>query len=524
MKRLTRSVAAAIGFLALSAAAPAAAPPKPKLVVAIAVDQFCYDYLQRFRDDYQAGIARLLQQGGVFTDAHYLHAATVTAAGHSTFLSGAVPSVSGIIANEWFDRDRNAAVTSVSDPESKIVGGIPGAPGSSPRRMLVDTIGDQLKIRHGKEAKVISVSIKDRSAILPGGHMADGAFWFDPDSSHWVTSDYYGEKLPDWARAVNDQHPVRRYVGLRWFPFGASEESGTPFCTMVAGTDLRYCGNIEATPWGNELIEEFAEAALEGEQLGRHAGTDLLAISYSANDYVGHALGPDDPAVRDMAIRTDRLLGRLFEKIEQRIGAGNMLVVLTADHGVAPVPEVNQARHMPGGRISEPLLTRNITAALVERFGPGEWLHPGSPTMAYFNLKTIKAHNLDRAAVERVAAEVAARTPHIARVYTRTQLMSGSLPQDEVSRAVSVGYYAPRSGDLMIVQEPYYLFDATGTSHGTPYDYDNHVPVIFMGAGIKPGFYSQRTAVNDIAPTLAQMLGVARPAGASGHVLSQMLE
>jgi predicted AlkP superfamily pyrophosphatase or phosphodiesterase len=524
MRRLARSVFIVLTALGLAVASPAEAPRTPKLVVAIVVDQFRYEYLLRFRGDYNAGLARLLQQGAVLTDAHYIHAATVTAVGHSTFMSGAVPAVSGIIANEWFDRDSNGSVTSVSDPSSKIVGGIPGAMGSSPRRMLVDTVGDQLKIREGKDSKVISISIKDRSAILPGGHMADGAYWFDPDSSHWVTSNYYTDKLPEWARAVNDQHPLRRFIGARWFPFGAADESGTPFCTMVAGTELRYCGSPEATPWGNEMIEEFAEAALEGEQLGRHAGTDLLAISYSANDYVGHALGPDDPAVRDISIRTDRLLGKLFDRIEQSVGAGNMLVVLTADHGVAPVPEVNQERRMPGGRISDMFLARTMTAALVERFGPGEWLHPGPASMAYLNLKTIKQHNLDRAAVEKVAAEAAAKVPHIARVYTRSQILNGTVPQDEISRAVSVGYYAGRSGDLIVLQEPFYLFDQTGTSHGTPYEYDNHVPVIFMGSGIKAGVYAQRAAVNDVAPTLAQILGVAKPAGASGQVLAQILQ
>jgi predicted AlkP superfamily pyrophosphatase or phosphodiesterase len=524
MNRFVRSVLAATAALVLPFAAAADAPRKPKLVVAIVVDQFRYEYLLRFRGDYQAGLARLLQHGAVFTDAHYIHAATVTAVGHSTFMSGAVPALSGIIANEWYDRESGATVTSVSDPTSKLVGGIPGATGSSPRRMLVDTLGDEIKIRDGRNSRVISVSIKDRSAILPGGHMADGAYWFDPDSSHWVSSSYYMDTLPEWARRINDQHPTRRYIGGRWFPFGAPDESGTPFCTMVAGAETRYCGSLEATPWGNEMIEEFAEAALEGEQLGKHSGTDVLAISYSSNDYVGHALGPDDPAVRDMSIRTDQVLGRLFEKIEQSIGAGNMLVVLTADHGVAPVPEVNQSRRMPGGRISEPFLARQMAAALTERFGPGEWLLPSPASMPYFNLKTIKQHNLDRAAVEKVAAEVAAHFPHIARVYTRSQLMSGTVPLDDISRAVSVGFYAARSGDLLVLQEPYYLFDATGTSHGTPYEYDNHVPVIFMGPGIKAGVYSQKTAVNDIAPTLAQILGVAKPAGASGRVLDQMFE
>jgi predicted AlkP superfamily pyrophosphatase or phosphodiesterase len=518
MKRCVRIL------LFLLAALPLLSAGKPKLVVAIVIDQFRYDYLLRFRDSYNAGLSRLLDHGAVFTDAHYPQATTVTAVGHSTFMSGALPAVSGIIGNEWYERESNGTVTSVSDPDSKMVGGIPGATSSSPRRLLVSTVGDELKIREGRNSKVISVSIKDRSAVLPGGHMADGAYWFDTDSSRWVSSSHYMEALPAWAKAVNDLHPLRRYVGARWFPFDAKDESGTPFCTMVAGTEVRYCNGVEATPWGNEMIEEFAEAAFDGESLGRHSGTDILAISYSSNDYVGHAVGPDDPAVRDISIRTDRILGKLFQKIDQAIGAGNTLVVLTADHGVAPVPEVNQARHMPGGRLSDVVLNQAITEALTKKFGPGAWLLPASATMPYLNLKLIQEHGLDRSDVEKVAAQAAAQVPHIARVYTRTQLLTGNVQQDPISLAVSKSFYGARSGDLFVLQEPYYLFDATGTSHGTPYDYDTHVPVIFLGPGIKPGAYRAPIAVNDIAPTLAQILGVARPSGASGRVLSEILE
>jgi hypothetical protein len=508
-------------LLATSLLAPAA--PRPKLVLAIVVDQFRYDYLLRFRGDYHAGLSRLLNQGAVFTDAHYIHAATVTAAGHSTFLSGATPSVSGIIANEWYDRESAATVTSVADRETKIVGGIPGAAGASPRRLLVSTVGDELKMREGASSKVFSISLKDRSAILLAGHMADGAFWFDTDSSHWVTSSFYMETLPAWAKQINDSHPSRRYIGARWLPFGASEESALPFCTMVAGTEVRFCDGLEKTPWGNEMIEEAAEQVISAERLGQHSGTDLLALSFSSNDYIGHAVGPDDPSIRDISIRTDRLLGKLFDAAEQAAGPGNTLVVLTADHGVAPLPELNQERHMPGGRIPEALLVRTIKEALAKKYGPGEWLMPGPVSMPYLNLKLIREHNLDRAAVERTVADIASAFPHIARAYTRTQLLAGAVQQDSIARAISVGYYGPRSGDLIVLQEPYYLFDTTGTSHGTPYDYDNHVPVIFMGAGIRPGAYRERIAVNDIAPTLAEILGLERPTAAAGQVLREIL-
>jgi predicted AlkP superfamily pyrophosphatase or phosphodiesterase len=508
-----------VTFLAAAAILPAA---PPKLVLAIVIDQFRYDYLLRFRSDYHSGFARLLEKGAVFTDAHYLHAATVTAVGHATFLTGATPSISGIIANEWYDRESGQTVTSVSDPATKLVGGNTDRAGSSPRRLLVSTVGDELKIQRG-ESRVIGISIKDRSAILPAGHMADGAYWYDDHANAWVTSSYYRGELPDWAKKLNQEQPAARYAGAKWLPFDAKGDSAKPFCSMTKDTGVRFCGSIEATPWGNEMIEEFAERALEGENLGHHASTDVLAVSFSSNDYVGHAVGPDDPAVRDISIRTDRLLGKLFDAIDGRIGAGNTLVILTADHGVAPVPEVNQARKMPGGRLNGGELTAKITDALTKRFGPGKWLLASSGGMLYFNQDLIRAQKLDPAEVELVAAEAGLEQHHITRVYTRSQLVDGAVQHDEISRAFSVGFLGQRSGDLFVLQEPYYLFEATGTSHGTPYDYDNHVPVIFLGPGIKPGKYSTRIAVNDIAPTLAEILNVEQPSGSIGRILSEIL-
>ncbi len=506
-------------FLVAAALLPAA---PPKLVLAIVIDQFRYDYLLRFRADYHSGLARMLDNGAVFTDAHYLHAATVTAVGHGTFLTGATPSISGIIANEWYDRESGQTVTSVSDPATKLVGGNTDRAGSSPRRLLVSTVGDELKIQRG-ESRVIGISITDRSAILPAGHMADGAYWYDDHANAWVTSSYYRGELPDWAKKLNQEQPAARYAGAKWLPFDAKGDSAKPFCSMTKDTGVRFCGSIEATPWGNEMIEEFAERALEGENLGHHASTDVLAVSFSSNDYVGHAVGPDDPAVRDISIRTDRLLGKLFDAIDGRIGAGNTLVILTADHGVAPVPEVNQARKMPGGRLNGGELTAKITDALAKRFGPGKWLLASSGGMLYFNQDLIRAQKLDPAEVELVAAEAGLEQHHIARVYTRSQLVDGAVQHDEISRAFSVGFFGQRSGDLFVLQEPYYLFEATGTSHGTPYDYDNHVPVIFLGPGIKPGKYSTRIAVNDIAPTLAEILKVEQPSGSIGRILSEIL-
>jgi predicted AlkP superfamily pyrophosphatase or phosphodiesterase len=513
----------AVCSISFLVAASSESPQRPKLLLAIVIDQFRYDYLLRFRSDYNSGLERLLEHGAVFTEARYPQAVTVTAVGHSTFLSGAPPSVSGIISNEWYDRDLEQTITSVFDPATKLVGGVTGAIGSSPRRLLVSTVADEVKIRNG-DSKVIGVSIKDRGAILPAGHMADAAYWYDPDSNHWVTSSFYRADLPAWVEKLNDEKVYLQHLGDSWRPFDAKDESTPPFCTMVAGVSVRFCGGLESTPWGNEMIEQFAESAIDGESLGQHSGTDILTVSFSSNDYVGHTVGPDDPAVRDISIRIDRLLGKLLDYADRRIGAGKTLVVLTADHGVAPVPEVNQARKMPGGRLSEPHLTQTINNALTRRFGAGKWLMPGVILNPYLNLNLIKSHKLDPAEVERVAADSVMAESHISRVYTRHDLLAGRVQMDPLGRALTLSFYGPRSGDVFIVPEPYYLTEATGTSHGTPYGYDTHVPVIFFGPQIKPGIFHQNIAVNDIAPTLATLLGVETPSGSIGRVLTEIFE
>ncbi|HEX5226127.1 MAG TPA: alkaline phosphatase family protein [Bryobacteraceae bacterium] len=510
-------------FIGAARISPAAPPAhRPKLLLAIVIDQFRYDYLLRFRNDYHGGFERLLKEGAVFTDAHYPQAATLTAVGHSTFLTGAPPSLSGIIGNEWFDRESGRAVTSVFDPTTKLVGGAQGQPGSSPWRLEVSTVADELKIQGG-DSHVIGVSIKDRSAILPAGHTADAAYWYDSRSNHWVTSTYYRSDLPQWVQAVNAKESYKQFIGATWLPVDAKGALAKPFCTMVTGTATRYCGSIEATPWGNEMIEGFAEAALAGEKLGHHSGTDVLTVSFSSNDYVGHAVGPDDPAVRDISIRTDRLLGKLLDDVDREVGAGNTLVVLTADHGVAPVPEVNQARHMPGGRLNQEQLIALMTDALVKRYGPGKWFSAPSATMPYLNLELVHAKKLDVNEVEFVAADAARQAAHIARVYTRHELMTGAVQRDFIGNAISLEFFAPRFGDLYILPEPYYLFDAAGTTHGTPYDYDTHVPLIFYGQGILAGIHPRRVMVNDAAPTLAEILGVERPSGSIGEVLREIV-
>ncbi|MCU1261756.1 MAG: type phosphodiesterase/nucleotide pyrophosphatase [Bryobacterales bacterium] len=501
-------------FLLLGGVLPAfsqTARPEPKLVVTIVVDQFRYDYLTRFRPGYHAGIDRLLTKGAVFADAHYIHFPTVTAVGHSTILTGATPSISGIIANEWYDRPSGATVTSVFDPDAKALGA--EVPASSPKRLLVSTIGDELRTVT-EQAKVVGISLKDRAAILPVGRMANGAYWFDNKSGNFISSTYYFPALPGWVKEFNAGRPADKYAGMEWM--------GTKYA--AAGEHLN--ASLAASPWGNELVEAFAESAIQGEQLGQRGVTDLLAVSFSSNDYVGHALGPDSPEVKDMAFRTDLLFGKFFAFLEKQVGMKDVLVVMTSDHGVAPVPEVSVARKMPGGRFGAGTVEKTIQAALERKYGPGKWVAGSFESATYLNSELIEERKLDHAAVDRTAAEGLAALPHVMIVYTREQLMNGAFREDPTGIRVANGFYPSRSGDVFVVLEPYWLFGggSKGTTHGTTFDYDTHVPVIFMGAGIKPGKYYGSVAVNDIAPTLAAMLNLETPSGSVGRILSEMFQ
>jgi predicted AlkP superfamily pyrophosphatase or phosphodiesterase len=526
MKRILTSIFLA-AIVAVAAPVTGNTGSKPKLVVAIIIDQFRYDYLTRFRSEYHGGLDELMRQGADFTNAFYAQVPTVTAVGHSIFLSGAMPSVSGIIANEWYDRRDERVVTSVCDwsvhtigaPESGKKSGCTDEDPASPKRLLVSTLGDELRDA-SPQSKVIGISIKARAAILPSGHRANGAFWFDPASGNFVSSSFYMDSLPEWARRFNDEKLAAEYVHKSW--------PGFPQWHVESHGSLPYA-NLAASPWGNELIEKFAEHAIEGEKLGQRGVTDLLTISFSSNDYVGHRVGPDAPEVRDMAIRTDRLLARLFQFIERNTGMTNTLVVLSADHGVAPTPAQDAAVKMPGGYIAENP-AEVVEKALDQRFGQAKWLLPGNPEMLYLNRSAIEnVHSAGGRTVTyneifQVARQALFADPqlHVARVYTSRQLDDG-VAGDFIARAEMNGYFPARSGDIFIVFDPYYVFGHSGTSHFSPYAYDRHVPILFMGHGIKPGKYNETITPNDIAPTLAAMLSVQTPSGSSGRVLTEML-
>ncbi|HEY0961560.1 MAG TPA: alkaline phosphatase family protein [Pseudomonadales bacterium] len=508
----SRNLLAAAVVLAASAHASAQETPaaRPTLVLAIVVDQMRYDYLGRYEAEFDSGLKRLVDEGAVFTNANYDAAPTVTAVGHSTILSGATPSVSGIAGNTWYERSEGRNVQSITDADVSPLGG--GA-GASPKRLLVSTIGDELKIS-GKGGKVYGVSLKDRSAILPAGRMADGAFWFDGSSGNFVSSTWYFDALPAWASDFNAAKHADRFAGER---FGD--------VTMpAAGIDLY--GEIDASPFADQLVLDFALTVLEAEQLGTDAQTDLLSVSFSAMDYVGHSSGPDTPLIREMALAIDERVGELIEAAEAQAGAGNVLVVFTADHGVAPVPEENVAKRLPGGRYDARAEREAVETALDAAFGAGDYVEGVADFSYYLRREPVPGKSIAYADMERVAADTLRTQPRVARVYTRSELAAGLVNGDAIDRRVRNGFNTLHSGDVLAIHEPNWLAGGFGgTNHGSPYSYDTHVPVIFWGAPnlVQPGHYHAEAAVHDIAPTLAAQLGIAQPSGSIGRVLGEML-
>lgn len=514
--------------LALSAAQ---LPNKPKLVVGIVIDQFRYDYLTRFRADYHGGLDRLLRNGADFTNAHYLQTPTKTAVGHSIFMSGAMPAVSGIVSNDWYDRRAKKLVTSVCDWTVQVVGAdnpkqqskCTDEDPASPRRLLVTTVGDELRNAH-EDSRVVGISLKARAAILPSGHRANAAFWFDARSGNFISSTFYCDRLPAWAEAFNAKKLPAKYVTQIWpdFPnwsFRADAKSAEPYA------------NIPSSPWGNEMVERFAEAAIDGEKLGQRNATDLLTVSFSSNDYIGHKVGPDAPEVRDMAIRVDAQLGKLFDLIDRKIGLQNTIIVLTADHGVSSTPAFNREHQMPGTYVSAGA-TDIVRKALNSRFGAADWIEFGNNEGIYLNWKTVdefrskNGGHVDLSEIYNTAEQAILSAPelHAVRVYNREELEAG-IAGDFIAQSFMYGFFPRDSADLEIVYEPGAILGAgSGTTHFSPYGYDSHVPVLFMGPRIRPGRYAQKIAPNDIAPTLATMLDIETPSGSSGSVLTEILQ
>ncbi len=539
-----------LAFVGLAGAAEIA---PPKLAVVIAVDQLRADYLVRFRPYFgEGGFRRLLEGGADFQNAHYRHGITVTAPGHAQILSGVFANVHSIIGNEWLDRASWEQINSVEDRASPLVGINPAelgpaqakAPektGRSPRNFSALTVGDQLKQRDGAKAKVFTASNKDRSAILLGGKLGDAAYW--DENGKFVTSRHYRAELPAWVVAFNAEKRLEADFGKVWtrlLPAEVYEKVQGPddapgetvdfgFTrvfpkTVTGGTaamSAKFFTADENAPFSTEALGRFVERAVVEERLGRHEGTDLLGVSFSQLDAIGHSYGPDSHEVMDSVLRLDRVLAAIFDRIDREVGLARCVVVLTADHGVAPLPE--GAKDKAGGRIKVAELDAAVKLALDAAYGAlpkGEnWFTRDGPA---YHLRTAALAGKNVAAKDAaiVVKTALLTTPVVAEAYTREEILAAEPAGASLLAMVRRSYHAERGRDVIMVSKPYFFAKATsGSTHGTPYDYDTHVPIVFFGAGVPKGVHTERVGVDDLATTLAPLLGVAPPPLAKGKKL-----
>lgn len=553
---ITRRSAFFLGLITIPAALVAADAP-PKLGVIIVVDQLRADYLTRFAPYFNdGGFHRFAREGTAFTDAHYRYAVTKTAAGHATIATGVNPLVHGIVANAWLDRASWQQTDAVQDPQSPLVGGepLPSSPGGvlasragrSPRFLLAPTVGDQLKLRSRDQSRVIGISHKDRSAILLGGKLADAAYW--QDRGRFVTSEYYRHDLPAWVRSFNEERRVEAVFGQTWDRLLPSEvydrvqgpddavgeanqhALGRTFPHLITGGKQEvtnaYYDAYSLTPHALYLVADFAIAAVKAEHLGRGPATDLLCVSFSQLDATGHAYGPDSHEIMDSILHLDRALARLLDALDAEVGLDHCLIVLTADHGVCPLPErvATQRPGLPSGRFSGSAVDQQVEAALTAKFGP-------LPQGQYWVYRENAGYHLREDALRHAgvsldeAAEVIKgkllELPSMHTVYTRRELLAASDEGDSLLARSRRSFYPGRGHDVVFVFKPYFIdYGTEGANHGTPWTYDTHVPMLWLGQGVAASRRDEAVGVEEIAPTLCARLGLPTPPESKGRPLA----
>ncbi len=542
-------------FLTLIVALVAA--ETPRLAVAIAIDQCRADYLERFRPWFvEGGFKRVLDGGAVYASAYHRHAMTATAPGHATLLSGVHANVHGIVANEWFDFSIGRKVAAVYDPKAPLIGAPATkvrAPGgvldtdltASPAAMRAPTVGDELKLRYGAQSKVIGLANKDRGAIFLAGRMADAAYWFH--AGRIVSSTFYRAELPAWVAEFNASEPINRRYGQVWDRLlpqeiydrvqgpDAAEGEETPYglgATFPRRVDggrpqlgSEFHNAYRLDPHCSEVLGELARRAIVAEQLGQRGTPDLLCLSFSQLDYCGHSFGPDSHEIMDSVLRLDRVLAELFTFLDQKIGPGHWTVVISADHGVAPLPErvAARGRGTEAGRVDYARMTAAVEAALTAEFGqPGDGAAWTMRDGYGYRLipSTLAARQIAAPAARRVIKAALERWPQVGVAWTREELLGPDAPLRDYLDAWRLSYQAERSQDVVFSPKPYIVDRSkNGTNHGTPYDYDAHIPLVWYGAGVPAGVHVERVGSDAIAPTLSRLLGIPPPPQAAAAPL-----
>ena len=518
---------ALVFFTLLSLAASALASAyngHPRLIVVIVIDQFRGDYLERYRDQFGDGGFRLfLDHGAYFPDCNYNYANTRTGPGHSTLLTGAYTDGHGFMANDFWDFKNKRHVPFVEDSATKLVG-VPGdKAGASPHNLMADTLGDELKLATQGRSRVFGISLKDRAAVLPAGHAGDAAYWIEPKTGAWVTSTYYRNDLPKWAQDFNSSGRTAKYWDRDW-----RDAKGNVLRTTTRkakdGSELGFFEVIGSTAFGNEYEFEFAKELVIYEKLGAGPVTDLLSISLSPNDIVGHEGGPDAPQMQAMALDLDRELADFFNFLGHQIGLANVWIALSADHGISALPETARKLRITANQMDASKLDTEINSALTAKFSPG---HPAAYVkldypLAWLNQEAFAAVHVNERDAETAVGESMKRSG-FRDYHTKWQLAEGAVPNNAMGRKY-LNSYSPEGGwYVMGVPQPYTIGEVEGTDHTSPYTYDTHVPLAFYGLPFQAGTYRTHSEPIDLAPTLASLLGINAPTHSVGRVLTEVL-
>lgn len=538
---MRRGRAAALALLLALAAAAAPQPAaRPRLLLFVSVDQMRSDYLDRFAALYKGGLRRLRERSAFFVNARYRHANNETGPGHATLLTGRDPRSSGIIQNDWYDPTLRRLVNVVEDPSQQPVGG--KGVSASPAHLQGFTIGDWLKSK-SPGTRVVSVALKDRSAILMGGRRADAAFWLDNAEGRFVTSTYYMKTAPAWLTAWNDQHPFDQLKGKPWtrllpqedvyrrlagedaMPGEPADRNTFPHAVRGEPGQPTYYEDTRRLPFADELTLDVALRAFDAYELGRGPATDVFIVGLAATDSIGHTWGPDSHEQMDNLLRLDLTLGRLFDALDTRLGPEAWLFGMSADHGVMPLVERLQREGKPSRRATPEEIRTAVDKALLARFpGAADLIAVQDKADFYLDLEAVERRGLRRSAVEAAISAGLMATGLVEHVYTHAEL-SGDTPADDPAFELHRrAFFPPRSPQLAARMKPYIYVSSrpSGTGHGTHHGYDRHVPVVFMGPGIKPGRYEAESGPEDIAPTLGALLGLDFPLQDAKRVLSEM--
>ena len=509
---------------------------RPKLVVGIIVDQMRHDYLQKYYNRYgEGGFKRMMNQGVNCSNNHYSYAPTVTAAGHASVYTGTTPAVHGIVGNDWTDVLTGKKMYCVDDSTVKTVGTVGKTGLMSPKNLWTSTITDQLKIAQNFKSKTIAIALKDRGAILPGGHSANAAYWYDSKEGNWITSTFYMNELPIWVQKFNAEKQAENLTKGGWntlYPiqsYTQSAEDESPFEGKISGEKSNvfphsFAGgnaleSIRTSPFGNTITKNFAIRSIDEEKLGQGNTTDFLAVSFSSPDYVGHTFGPQSIEVEDTYLRLDRDIEEILNHLDQKVGKGNYLVFLTADHAVAENPGYLNSKKLPGGAFDKTKAMAEIKKALKLAVGTGDLIIGEENSQLYLDHKLMEGLQIPREKVFETIEKVLFKSEGFSRLIDLKNLNNTTL-NSVYKEIITNGYHPARSGDFMILLQPqWFIGYKTGTTHSTLYAYDTHVPLLFYGWNLSAKEITEKTQINDIAPTLANLLKCMEPSGTTGQII-----